>query len=288
MKKLANILFYTILLVLPCSTTVFVTTGSLREDARNEQLMRYAQVAREAEYLQSFSDNYPNSQVFEDKQGYLWGLGGVGGRTLYRFNGREWQNMNSLFKKNDQSVEKALASLKNDDILVIVPDGIYKWLGHGFVKYLLPKHERISPPQIRDQLSLQLSRKLVIPGTKGYRILDEEGLTYYPNTCIPTLKQAMVTGARDSYYVGQEQAFRFAGNDNSYWHFAIPDSDTRSAIPESNVAGYYLRIFQGGTQDSLFLCSEEEYWKYGSGYQRLTLKVLDNSAILGLMGADYY
>lgn len=285
MKTLAKIFVYIILLFMLCSATG--ATGNSPVDAQNEQLERLAQVTREAEYLQSYSDKYPSSQVIEDKQGYLWGLGGVGDKTLYRFNGREWQDMNRFFKKNDKRVEKAQVSLINDDILVIVPDGIYKWLGHGFVKYLLPKHERVSPFQISEQLSLRLS-KLVIPGTKGYSIFDEEGLSYYPNTHIPTLRQTLVTGARVSYYFGQEQSFRFAGSDNSFWHFAIPNSDPRSANPDFKGVGYYLRIFQKGMQDSLFLCREEEYWNYESGYQRLTLKVLDNYAILGLMGAEYY
>jgi hypothetical protein len=115
MKKLAKILVYIILLFMLCSATV--ATGNSPVDARNEQLMRFAQVAREAEYLQSYSDKYPSSQVIEDKQGYLWGLGGVGDKTLYRFNGREWQDMNRLFQKNDKSVETVQVSLINDDII---------------------------------------------------------------------------------------------------------------------------------------------------------------------------
>jgi len=264
-------------------------SGNASASKANEVLQNYARAVRASEHLISFTGDMPRLFICEDKEGYLWGLGGVSDRTLYRFNGYEWLDMSRFLKKSDQTESKRLISLPSKEIIVILPDGFYKWLGHGFTKYLLPESERVEPYQISDLLISQRNNKLVVPGTRGYSILSVDGLSYHPNTQAPSPRDISVDiGLRTTMSVSGSRAVHFADSNNSYWHFALPSYDTMKAVPDIKTENYYFTIYQRGTKDSLLLCSVEEYWKYDSGYERFVLRVLDNYALLGLVGADYF
>ncbi|MDD2682715.1 MAG: hypothetical protein PHY21_01115, partial [Candidatus Cloacimonetes bacterium] len=68
MKMLTKLLLLSMLLITLCSA------------AKDEQKERYQKASEQSQKLRSylFSDGAPQRNVYEDKQGYLWGQGDKG------------------------------------------------------------------------------------------------------------------------------------------------------------------------------------------------------------------
>ena len=275
MKTLTKLLLISMLLI------------TLYSAAKDEQLERYQKASEQSQKLRSylFSDGAPQHNVYEDKQGYLWGEGDKG---LVRFNGSTWQEMDGFLLEKDRGAIIDIFVTQSKDIILAVEDGFYKWLGHGFKKYLLPEHEKQRSSWDRQQVHLD-GDKIMFVGDKGYSVLDQGGLRYYyADVKDVGVRRMQRVATKTGYYSATSHwSSIFCDSSNKLWELRFPNPDKRIKNPQQHwqkelQSGLYLQQYGRGARDSLLLMDADTFGKNIDKWHWDAAKRCGQSIVLGL------
>lgn len=279
MKKLAHLVFYAICLLLLCSAKSTDEQDRYRAAMTNIQQLKT--------YL--FSDGAPEYSIKEDAQGYLWGSGSMG---LVRFNGREWQSMESFLLESDRGKVRDIRTNTSKDVFVIVEDGIYRWMGHGFKKFKLPAHENPITNHFRDQVFIY-GESLIYIGDKGYGILDQNKWNYhYANFGDEILQKYTELTQKYTYYLknGLIACTDKLGTLFLLKHpYSIDEYAWEDNWQQEQEQGLYMYRYHGAIRDSLLWISAEDFRNNIANWDNLNSGLcLGNFCLIGIAGTDLF
>lgn len=277
MKKLAKLNLLICLLVFMCSA------------AYDSELASYLKVLQESEHLKSYlyTEGAPEGSIHEDVDGYLWSLKG---QSLYKFNGSNWLSMDRYLQGQDIRKEKKLLATTDKQIVVAVEDGFYRWIGHGFKKYLLPDQEIIPGVAMNQEFEVDREKVLYF-GTKGYSVLDTNGLHYYPHSSLPYRQYGKLVkgGTPQSRLFQISKLYRIVDSRNRVWSLRTPLALTHASDWDgSNTAALYLRYYHRGQQDSLVLLSPEALSRHKAMLHQLMIQAIGDDAIIAIPGSSSF
>ncbi|MDD3097134.1 MAG: SpoIIE family protein phosphatase [Candidatus Cloacimonetes bacterium] len=240
----------------------------------------YLKVVKESEHLKSylFTEGAPESEIFLDSTGYLWGLKGI---SLYRFNGREWQNMDRFLEAEDIRKDKKLLSTSGRQIVVAVQDGFYRWQGHGFIKQLLPVHEEIADVFLSKDLIVD-GAKVIHLGTQGYSVLDEKGLQYYAHSNLPYRISRLFSENEEV-----ENLLRLVDSQNRLWSLRYPGARANRADWEAQLtSGLFFKMHDNALQDSLLIMDPQAFAAGFDQINSVLFQAIADDAVIAFPGSN--